>query len=746
MLFVFLVVSRLFVNHWAATSLSLTAAILLCSLVAVFTRGLRDEPGQTAWWVMTAAYLVAIFATIYQQRVVLQNPGMGWLTWADVGRGAFVVLSYVALSIQLRARIQDFHPGLVLDGLLVALTTLAVGTQFLFADLFASIGDLQAAVVQVLYPVGAILLMSVGLAGITMLGRQVDRQWLLMASALLALGTSDIVRLSFPRPDIRSTGSFVVETTLLAGACLVTCAAADAFVAPARGQSRDERYRAQLNASSGIAVLALPFAATALSLLLVLPLGGWEAQRMAQWVAGGALVLGAMRGFVTIRSVRMLAEARIEAGLDGLTRLANRRGLENATAAWFSNSENVDEAALVLCNLDEFKEINAALGEIAGDLMLAEVAQRLRETTAPGEVVARLGGDEFALFVPGANMNTVAEAVDRMTDILIEPFQIGGATVRARMSVGVSLAPRDGNSLSGLLRSADTALNHAKLSHADYAVFDPASTRDTVDAWRVSEFRAALTRNELVLHYQPKADLVTGVVTGVEALVRWQHPVDGLLYPDAFLPMVDRAALMPAMTDVIIEQALRQLATWKRAGRSLTMSINLPPASVVDSQLPDRLCARLETYGLQPGMLTLEITEESLLNDRIRAREVLAQLRSRGVSVSIDDYGTGYSSLAYLRELPVDELKLDRSFILPMSKDERAAKIVQSTVHLAHSLGLAIVAEGVEDHEAAMQLGEYGCDVAQGYFYSKPVPAEQLEAWLDARPRGDLHPREPVEV
>jgi EAL domain-containing protein (putative c-di-GMP-specific phosphodiesterase class I) len=291
------------------------------------------------------------------------------------------------------------------------------------------------------------------------------------------------------------------------------------------------------------------------------------------------------------------------------------------------------------------------------------------------------------------------------------------------------------------MRRADIAMYRAKATRAGHAVYDPAlRDPDGEDRLqRVEELRTAIEERQIVVHYQPKIDLATGQVTAVEALVRWDHPSSGLLFPDAFLALAEDAGLMPALTATVLDQALAQAAAWSREGRDLAVAVNLPPATVVDADLPDRIAALLAQHRVPARQLKLEITEDSLLDDRVRARDVLARLRRLGVRIAIDDYGSGYSSLAYLRELPVDELKLDRSFISPMAEDARAAAIVRSTVELAHSLGLTIVAEGVEHAAAADELTRYGCDSAQGFHYAQALHPAELTRWLDNRAAD--HPR-----
>jgi EAL domain-containing protein (putative c-di-GMP-specific phosphodiesterase class I) len=307
--------------------------------------------------------------------------------------------------------------------------------------------------------------------------------------------------------------------------------------------------------------------------------------------------------------------------------------------------------------------------------------------------------------------------------------------VRVNTSIGISLFPEQGDEVSTLLRRADIAMYQAKASRSGFYVYAPSS--DSLHGQHrlrnLEELRTAIFSRTLVVHYQPKVHTRTLEVTGVEALVRWQHSTRGLLLPDAFLPLVEDAGLMRDLTDAVLEQSLDQVKRWRSAGRVLSVAVNLSASSLVDSELPLRVWSALRDRDLPSDALELEITEDFLMGDRERARAILGDLRRLGIRVAVDDFGTGYSSLAYLRELPIDELKLDRSFVAPMGDDPRAAAIVRSTIDLAHSLGMTMVAEGVEDGATADQLTLSSCDKIQGFFFSKALPSGELEAWMDAR-------------
>ncbi len=323
---------------------------------------------------------------------------------------------------------------------------------------------------------------------------------------------------------------------------------------------------------------------------------------------------------------------------------------------------------------------------------------------------------------------------------------IDGVRVQSAASIGIALVPEHGTELSLLLRRADIAMYRAKVERLGHTTYDGERDHEGEDRLhRVAEVRQAVEGGELVLHYQPKVALPAGEVVAVEALVRWDRPGHGLVFPDDFLPLVEDAGLMPALTTVVLEAAVAQAPAGATQGVALPVAVNLPSAAVVDEALPERVTELLARHGLPALLLQIEITEEALLRDRPRAQGVLARLRQIGIRISIDDYGSGYSSLAYLRELTVDEIKLDKSFVFPMADDARAASIVRSTIELAHALGLGIVAEGVEHRVAAEDLAAYGCDTAQGYFWTRPLPAAEFRAWMDARPAGDDAGGEPLD-
>jgi diguanylate cyclase (GGDEF)-like protein len=422
-----------------------------------------------------------------------------------------------------------------------------------------------------------------------------------------------------------------------------------------------------------------------------------------------------------------------QATTDYLTGLPNRRAL-HAQAGIRMGGPEPRRQALLMLDLDGFKEVNDSLGHQLGDQLLIQVGARLRAELRVGDLLVRLGGDEFAVLLDNAGHTQAADVAVKLCAALAEPFTLRDIVVYSAVSIGIALFPDDGLDLNPLLRKADVAMYKAKGSGNGHHVYGSADDSDHATRHKtLHELRSALTDDQLVVHYQPKTDLRTGEVHSVEALVRWEHPTRGLLYPLGFLDLAEEAGLMRQLTQVVLETTLDQAALWHAGGRRLTIAVNLSASSLVHSDLPDEVAGMLAARGLPPSTLQLEITEEFLMADCERARNILTRLRSHGIQISIDDFGTGYSSLAYLRDLPVDELKLDRSFVLPMVGDPRAAALVASTIALAHSLGLRMVAEGVENEITYNLLARLGCDQAQGFYMARPTPAAELERWLTNR-------------
>jgi diguanylate cyclase (GGDEF)-like protein len=425
---------------------------------------------------------------------------------------------------------------------------------------------------------------------------------------------------------------------------------------------------------------------------------------------------------------------------DPLTALPNRSLFrDRAHQAILASARHGHHTALLLIDLDRFKEINDTLGHHSGDLLLREVGPRLHRVLRESDTVARFGGDEFGILLTHVSGPAAAEEVARAVHrALEEPFAIQGLTLDVEASIGIALHPMHASDFEELMQRADVAMYRAKGKRSGYEVYVP--SEDESDATKLklaSELRQAPLRNELVMHYQPKADLRTGRIVGAEALMRWRHPRHGIMMPDRFIPLAERSGLIRSLTLFAARTALAQARTWREAGIELTVSVNLSTRDLIDVSLPEEIAELLAEARVPPHLLELEITESVIMADPMRARGVVARLREMGVKVAIDDFGSGYSSLGYLKRLPVNDLKIDKSFVINMMEDQGDAVIVQSTIDLAHNLGLTVIAEGVESDETWRRLRALGCDVAQGWLIGRPLPAADFATWLN---RGGFMP------
>jgi diguanylate cyclase (GGDEF)-like protein len=437
---------------------------------------------------------------------------------------------------------------------------------------------------------------------------------------------------------------------------------------------------------------------------------------------------------------RLLDDERaqaVDASLhDALTGLPNRSMLALRFIQALSGGPDQSGAVgLLLVDLDRFKEINDTFGHHYGDQLLRQVGPRLLPCLRDGDTVARLGGDEFAILLPDVGGLDQAVAVaHRVVRELERSFAVEDVDLDVEASVGVVVSGLHGEDATTLLQRADVAMYVAKRGSLSVVTYDPdADTHSPTRLAILGDLRRALERTELVLHFQPQVDVSTGELVAAEALVRWQHPERGLVMPDDFIPLTEQTGVIGALTHEVLRLALVQARAWSDAGQPLCVSVNLSARNLLDDELPAQVAEQLATHGVPAFLLQLEVTESALMSEPDRARRVLQRLAALGVRISIDDFGAGYTSLGQLRTLPVTELKIDRSFVMTMDSDSGNALIVHSVVDLGHHLGLRIVAEGVESASALAALAGFGCDVAQGYHLSRPVPAAELDRWRAAR-------------
>jgi diguanylate cyclase (GGDEF)-like protein len=419
---------------------------------------------------------------------------------------------------------------------------------------------------------------------------------------------------------------------------------------------------------------------------------------------------------------------------DDLTGLPNRVLLHDRfQQAVKSARRNGGQSAVLLLDLDQFKEINDTLGHHRGDQLLQMVSARLSTVLRAGDTLARLGGDEFAIMLHSTDGTGGAlAAAERVEQALLANFVIADVPLHVGASVGIAVYPDHGETIDLLMQHADVAMYRAKTSGSGHAAYEPEHDEYSTDQLSlVAELRDAIDRDGLELHYQPILDLGSGRMTGVEALVRWWHPVRGMVMPNDFIPAAERTGLIRPLTSWVLATGLRQLRTWRDEGRELTLAVNLSPKSLTDPELLFDISFALLDSGIDARHLVLEVTETSFISDPGRSTEALEEIRRLGVTVSIDDFGTGYSSLAYLRNLPIDEVKIDRSFVAGLTSNAADRSIVESTITLAHSLGFVVVAEGIEDEITLDRLRALGCDFAQGYHLGRPKRAAELESVFD---------------
>jgi diguanylate cyclase (GGDEF)-like protein len=437
-----------------------------------------------------------------------------------------------------------------------------------------------------------------------------------------------------------------------------------------------------------------------------------------------------MRTGIAAREVRIadLANQDVLTGLPNRTLLRDR--LEQAIKASRRSGET---PVLLIMDLDRFKEVNDSLGHHIGDLLLQEVSQRLvAASLRESDTVARLGGDEFAILLPASDVQGGSMIARKLLDALELPILLDGHQLVVAGSIGVAVYPEHGEDANTLMRRADAAMYAAKRANSGFAIYDASFEGSGQHLSLMAELRQAMERNELMLFYQPKVALASGEVHDVEALLRWRHPERGFISPAEFIPFAERTGFIKTITHWVVEQAVRQAAQWQSQGLDLNISINVSARDLVNPELP-RLFDELATSRPDTlRLLSLEITESTIMADPAHAQRTLEHLHQLGLRLSVDDFGTGYSSLAYLKKLPVDELKIDQSFVLDMLSNRDDAIIVRSTIDLGHNMGLKVVAEGVQDAATCRALQRLGCDFAQGFHFSRALPASEFEAWLAA--------------
>ena len=707
-----------------ANNVALAALVVLLAVRAVV------RPEDRAAWACFSAGLAAYLAgsvahsLYYQHLSPVPRP-----SWSDAGWMSFYPLAYAALVLMLRSRVRRVSASTWLDGVVAGLTAAAFAAgAALGASLRAADGSFAVVSISVAYPTADLLLLVLLGGALAVIGRGAGASWWWLTAGMGVVVATDTLYAYQMAHGTYVEGGPLDPLWAVAFGCF---GVAGCQVGGTRRVLPLEGMRRLI--VPGVCALA------ALGLLFSGYLSDGDA--VAGTLALGAVLAALVRTALTFREVQALADSRRQARTDELTGLPNRRSVYEALRAADLRLAAGEDLAVLVIDLDRFKEVNDSFGHSAGDALLRQAGPRLRGELRQGDVLGRLGGDEFVVLARGLDPGAALDLARRLREQLQRPFRYGGLQLSVDASVGVAVGPEQSSGAEELLQLADLAMYAAKSTRSGAAVYD--EERDGQGRHRleaIEQLRRAIAEGELTLYYQPKLALPAGTVDGVEALVRWQHPTRGLLGPAEFVDLAESAGLMAQLTSAVLDLALAQCRAWRDDGRALSVAVNVSPSNLVDERFPDEVTGLLARHGLPAGALTLEVTESLLMEDRERAVRVLTGLRDAGVGVSIDDYGTGYSSLAYLAVLPVTELKLDRAFVSAMAGSTRSAAIVTSTLQLAQALGLRLVAEGVEDQATLDALADLGCDVVQGYHVSRPLPPDQLAGWLEARRAAEREP------
>ncbi|HEY2767028.1 MAG TPA: EAL domain-containing protein [Solirubrobacteraceae bacterium] len=703
----------------------LTSAVYILVGIVVCWRALRTTQARRSWMIF------AVGISVYGLGNVL------WAAWVEhlpdppipsICDGMWLMLypaCYVGIVGLARLRERRVPARMWLDGLVAGLGIAAVGAAIVVRPVLASVsGDTAAVVTEMAYPICDLMLAALVVGVLALGGWRVNRMWAMLGIGFIALAVADCMY-ALQVAGGATAPSSMTNTTYDVGVLLLALAAWQPEAAP------------QTDTVPTGAVLGIPaaFAVSALGLLLY---DHFSRLDPLAFVLAMLTILAAIaRTALTFRDVRALAETRRQALTDDLTSMPNRRHfLRCVRDAILATNVAGGSVALLLVDLDHFKELNDTLGHDAGDQLLCQVGERLRAVLRGSDTAARLGGDEFGVVLSDAADEASAIAVaEKILRALGEPFPIKDVGLRVTASIGIARFPEQAENEEQLMQHADVAMYDAKAARSGYACY--ARERDKHSLERLTlagELSRALEAGEIEAHFQPKALADSGTIVGVEALVRWRHPERGLIGPAEFVTVAEQAGLGRALTRRMLELALGQLRRWRDTGLAIHVAVNTTVADLQDTQFPAEVAELLAKHGLPPEALMLEVTENMVLADPVRVGDVLAQLGELGLGLSLDDFGTGFSSLAHLKALPVGEVKIDRSFVGRMTTDTVDAAIVQATIQLAHSIGIRVVAEGIEDEETWRSLVANHCEMVQGYALSRPLPADELDGLLRAKP------------
>lgn len=689
------------------------ASILPAVLTAL--RAISDRRSRLAWWLVTAGIVLNTIANLTYTYHDLNLSPVPFPALSDISFLASYAAFAVALVLITQHQTGAVSKAVRLDGLVIGLGAAAVAVAAWFEPILAQSGSQAAVIVGLAYPLFDVVFIVIVISGLS--PARFRPTWsstaLMVGAAVFAFG--DIVFLTQVADDSYQPATWL-ECTWSLGILLFG-------LAPWLNHASRRPTR---EVSSGAAAVPTLAAITALAVIAAASIR--EIPVLAVWLAIAAIGAVLVRVGVTVTELRRANEAFRDARTDELTGLLNRRGFIEATDLQLE--QHGTQLEVLMVDLDGFKEVNDSLGHHAGDELLTVVGERFSRAVPPGTVVARLGGDEFGIALTSGQSAAVAESLQTT---LNNPVSLDGISIRVGASIGIASHPADGTTREELLRAADVAMYDSKEHHlafANYSVERDPHSRDRLAL--IEELRTAIDNRAFEMHYQPTIAVQTGDVVGMEALIRWNHPTRGLLTPDNFIPLAERVGLIPAITRAVLDLSIAHLAETQRNGHNLRLSVNISALDLVDDDLPDYIRATLRANDVRPNLLTLEITETALSGDTVRAERTLNALRAEGIRISIDDFGVGYSSMSQLLKLPLDELKIDRSFIANLDDDIRAQAILAATIELGRTLGLDIVAEGVETTGALDEITDKGVETAQGFYFSKALPPRAFDKFVVA--------------
>jgi len=688
-----------------------------CCALLCASRAIARRPGRWGWAALAAGLVCfttgsVLFTAVVQYFNPIPSPSI-----ADFSFLADYPLAFLGISLLVRETVPNGSKTIWVDALIAALGVAALEVTLVIGPISQGIhGNFATVATNIAYPIGDVVLVSMVVGVFAIRGWRPGRLWWTLGAGLLLFAGADSIYL------LRVTsGTYVTGTPLDS---LWAVAAFLMGLSAWQGTGARVRSAPMIQAPNFVPVLFFLS-----SLGIVVYATTHPVLRVGVILATATLVVAIVRSGYAFRQLRALADSNREARTDDLTGLPNRRLFFERLVACFDAGTASHRLAVLMIDLDRFKEINDSLGHHVGDDVLRQLGPRLTAAVGSAGTVARLGGDEFGLVLsPLTDPSEAIEVAERVRNALREPFQLEGMSLRVDASIGIAFAPDHGTTPESLLQKADLAMFSAKRAHAPWQIYSSEQDQNARERLDLMEaLRDAIGRGEIVPYYQPILDLSRGRVIKAEALARWRHPLRGVLAPAVFLDLIADAGLMEPFTMAVLDQALRQQAGWAARGYEIGVSVNISAASLRDEELPDKVARCIAAHGVDPARLTIEITEDCVIADPVQALLILDHLRDVGVELSIDDFGTGFSSLTYLRRLPVTELKLDRTFLTGAAGDERAVAVIRSTVDLAHSLGLRIVAEGIEILETLALVDDLGCDAAQGYLMGRPVPSEEFD-------------------